>query len=420
MTDLLDLTHALAWPLALTLAWMAGELLYRWASLPRIAVYGLCGFVFGNLAAGYLPPAYADSLLMLANLGFGLMLFELGYRINLRWLRTNPWLLLTSLLEAALTWAAVYLVARACNVAPLPSCLMAAVAMASSPAGLLRVINEEGGAGQVTERAMHLTALNCVLALFVFNLTVGVGVFQSSGDVLHAGWTGLVVLAASSGLGALLGFLVPVWQRLVGHPRADATLTFAVAVFALVAVTHFLRLSPILAALTFGLAARHRRITLSPAQRNFGALGDLLAVLLFFYVATTVRWQAVFDGFALGLLLLLVRALVKVAVCTATARASGISARKGALTGVAIMPMAVFAIVMVEQTRRLGVDLFDSLAALAAMAILAEVVAPVLTQRALAAARESSVEQEKYKDHYKENDKENDKHNTEETAHGAA
>ena len=146
----------------------------------------------------------------------------------------------------------------------------------------------------------------------------------------------------------------------------------------------------VLAALTFGLVARHRRITLSPAQRNFGALGDLLAVLLCFFVATTVAWRSVFDGFMLGLLLLLVRALIKVAVCTATARASGISARKGALTGVAIVPMAVFTIVMVEQTRRLGVDLFDSLAPLAAMAILAEVLAPVLTQRALARAKESS------------------------------
>jgi len=394
MSELLSLAHGLAWPLALTLAWMAGELLYRWVNVPRIAVYGLCGFVFGNLSAGYLPPAQAESFMMLVNLGFGLMLFEVGYRINLRWLRTNPWLLATSVLEAGLTWAAVYCVARACGVATLPALLLAALAMASSPAGLLRVVNEQGGGGQVTERAMHLSALNCVLAVFVFNVTVGLGVFQTSGDVVHASWTGLVVLAASSGLGAALGFLLPLWRRLVGCVRNDATLTFAVAVFLLVAITHVLKLSPVLAALTFGLVARHRRITLSPAQRNFGALGDLLTVLLFFFVATTIAWQPTAEGFALGLLLLLVRALVKVAVCTATARVSGISARKGALTGIAIMPLTVFAIVLIEETRRQGVDLFDSLtplAPLAAMAMMLEVIAPVLTQFALRGARESGV-----------------------------
>ena len=115
-------------------------------------------------------------------------------------------------------------------------------------------------------------------------------------------------------------------------------------------------------------------------------------MLLFFFVATTIAWQPTAEGFALGLLLLLVRAVVKIAVCTATARVSGISARKGALTGVAIMPLTVFAIVLIEQTRRQGVDLFDSLAPLAplaAMAMVLEVLAPILTQRALSGAREA-------------------------------
>lgn len=393
MNDFFSLTNALAWPLALTVAWLLGEMFYRWRGVPRIAVYAVCGFVFGNLSSGHLPQSQADNVMTLANLGFGLILFELGYRINLRWLRTNPWLLATALLESSLTWCAVYLVARFGGMAPLSSCLLAALAMASSPAGLLRVINDEGGAGQVTERAMHLTAINCVLAVFVFNVTVGVGVFQTSGDLVHASWTGLVVLSVSGLLGAAFGYLVPLFQRMVGHARIDATLAFAVTVFLLVAITHVLKLSPVLAALTFGLVARHRRITLSPAQRNFGVLGDVLAILLFFFVATTVAWQPTAEGLGLALLLVLTRAVIKIAVCAATARVSGISTRKGALTGLAIMPMAVFTIVMVEQTRRLGVDLLDALAPLAAMAIVLEVLAPVMTQRALTHAHETATEQ---------------------------
>jgi len=117
-------------------------------------------------------------------------------------------------------------------------------------------------------------------------------------------------------------------------------------------------------------------------------------VLLFFFVATTIAWQPTAEGLMLGLLLLLVRAVVKVAVCTATARVSGISARKGALTGVAIMPLTVFAVILIEQTRRSGVDLFDTLAPLAplaAMAMILEVLAPILTQIALSGARESGL-----------------------------
>jgi Kef-type K+ transport system membrane component KefB len=388
MPDYADLGLQLAWPLAIALSWMAGELIFRWTALPRIAVYGVAGFVFGNLAAGYLPPSESKNFMLLANLGFGLILFELGYRINLRWLRSNPWIVATSLLEAVLTFAAVYAVAGACGMESLPSALTASLAMSSSPAGLLRVLNEQGAAGQVTERAMHLTALNCVMAVFTFNVVVGIGVFQTSGDLAHAAGSSLLVLGASSVLGALFGALVPLWLRMIDAAR-DATLAFALAVVLLVAVTHVLQFSPVLAALTFGLVARHRRIALSPAQRNFGVLGDLLAVLMFFFVATKVEVGNLSGGIALGLLLVLVRGLVKVGVCTAFARVSGISARKGALSGLALTPMSVLAILMMEQTRWIGVDLFDKLAPLAAVMLLLDVLGPVLTQRAVVWANET-------------------------------
>jgi len=399
MTDITDYAHyaatglQLAWPLAMALAWMAGELVYRWTALPRIAVYGLAGFLFGNLAAAYLPPSDAKNFMLLANLGFGLILFELGYRINLRWLRSNPWIVVTSLLEAACTFAAVYFIAAWAGMDRLPAALTASLAMSSSPAGLLRVLNEQGAAGQVTERAMHLTALNCVMAVFTFNVVVGIGLFQTSGDLAHAAGSSLLVLAVSSGLGAVFGALVPLWLRTIDAAR-DATLAFALAVVLLVAVTHVLQFSPVLAALTFGLVARHRRISLSPAQRNFGVLGDLLAVLMFFFVATRVEVEQVGGGIALGVLLVLVRAVVKIGVCTAFARVSGITARKGALSGLALTPMAVFAILLMEQTRWIGVDLLDSLAPLAAAMLLLDVLGPVLTQRAVVWANEHRVAKE--------------------------
>ena len=388
MLDYADLGLQLAWPLAMTLAWMAGELVYRWTALPRIAVYGLAGFVFGNLAAGYLPPSEAKNFMWLANLGLGLILFELGYRINLRWLKNNPWIVATSLLEAICTFGAVYLVASWFGMERLPAALTASLAMSSSPAGLLRVLNEQGASGQVTERAMHLTALNCVMAVFTFNIVVGFGVFQTSGDLAHAAGSSALVLVASAGLGALFGALVPFWLRIIDASR-DATLAFALAVVLLVAATSVLPLSPVLAALTFGLVARHRRIALSPAQRNFGVLGDLLTVLMFFFVATKVQVEHISGGIVLGLLLVAVRAAVKVGICTAFARVSGISARKGALSGLALTPMAVFAILLMEQTRWIGVDLFDSLAPLAAVMLLLDVAGPILTQRAVIWANET-------------------------------
>jgi Kef-type K+ transport system membrane component KefB len=392
MSQLISLAAQLAWPLAFVLAWMAGELLHRWTGLPRISIYGVAGFLFGNLASGASAPIDHSAFLLLANLGFGLILFELGYRINLGWLRANPWILVTALAESLCTFGAVYFVARQFAMPVLPASLAAALAMATSPAGLLRVMNEQGAGGQVTERALHLSALNCVLAVFVFNAVVGVQVFYSSGDLARAAGASLLVLGASGLLGALMGVLVPLWQKSLGR-ASDATLAFALAVMLLVAVTHVLGLSPAFAALCFGVVARMRRSALGVAQRNFGALGDLLSVLLFVFAASNLDWDQVAQGLALGLLLVLVRLVVKVAVCAGFARVSGISARKGALAGLALAPMAVFALLMLEQVRHHGVDLFrempNQLAPLAAAALLLQLAGPLLTQRAVIAAAET-------------------------------
>lgn len=380
----------LAWPLLLALAWVVGELGHRWTGLPRICLYGVVGFALGPTQLGLLTQQAMGNMMLLANVAFGLILFEFGYRINLRWLRANPWIGATGVLEAAATFAAVYVVAAALGTPPLVALLLASLAMSTSPAALMRVINEQRSSGQVTERVLHLTAVNCVLAVFAFKTIVGVWTYETSGNILQAMSNSLLLLAASVGLGALFGIGVPALLRHMGRLSTDATVGFAIGVVLLVAMSHGLKLSPVLAALTFGFVARHRRVTLSQTQRNFGALGDLLAVLLFTFIAATIEWQRAWAGLAIGLAIIGVRAAVKVAVVAGLAHVSGITWRKGALTGLAMTPISVFVILLLEQTRFMGIDLIDQLAPLAAATLVLDLVGPIVTQRALQWAGESA------------------------------
>lgn len=389
MPEITSAASQLAWPVALAIAWLAGEFGHRWTGLPRISIYGIAGFLLANLYSGFFEQTTSEAFVLIANLAFGLILFELGYRINLHWLRTNVWIAVTGVVEALATFAAVYAVANWYGMPTFGSLLLASLAMSTSPAGILRVVNEEASSGQVTERILHLSALNSVLAVFVFKMIVGVGVFQSSGSLLEAAWSSLAVLLLSAGLGALFGFAVPGLLRQLGSLARDATMAFAIAVILLVAITLALKFSPVLAALTFGLVARHRRVTLSQTQRNFGVMGDLLTVLLFFFVAATLDWHHVVSGFGLGLMLVIARFVAKTVGVAVFARASGVSWRKGLLTGMALTPISVFVILLLEQTRHLGIGLVDELIPLAAMALLLEVVGPVVTQRALKWARET-------------------------------
>ena len=389
MPDLLPLLTSLAWPFAIAIAWIAGEFGQRWTGLPRISFYGLVGFALAGPQLGVLPAPDGGPMPMLADVAFGLILFELGYRINLRWLRSNPWIGISGLVESLATFVAVYLIALAFGTPQLTSLMLAALSMATSPATVVRVINEQRSSGQVTERVLHLTAQNCVLAVFAFNVVIGFWIFRTFEDLGDAIWNSLVVLAVSILTGAVFGLAVPALLRALKNPRQDATVAFALAVILLVAISYAGGLSPVVSTLAFGLVARHRRVAFSQAQRGFGALGELLTVLLFVFAASTLDWQKVAAGSALAVVIVLARLVTKTAGVAAFAHLSGVSWRKGTLAGVALAPLSVFVILLLEHARMAGVQLVEELLAVAAVTMLLEVFGPIIIQRALVWAREA-------------------------------
>jgi Kef-type K+ transport system membrane component KefB len=228
-----------------------------------------------------------------------------------------------------------------------------------------------------------------VLAVFAFNAVLGFWIFRASEDLGHALWSSLVVLAVSALAGGLLGLAVPALLRALGNLRQDATVAFALAVILLVSVTYVARLSPVVATLAFGLAARHRRVVFSQAQRNFGALGELLTLLLFVFAGSTLDWRTVAAGAPLALALVAARLLTKTFGVTLFAHLSGISWRKGALTGLALAPLSVFVILLLENARHAGLQVVEELRAIAAVTMLLEVFGPIIIQRALVWAHEA-------------------------------
>jgi Kef-type K+ transport system membrane component KefB len=261
--------------------------------------------------------------------------------------------------------------------------------MATSPATVVRVINEQKSSGQMTERVLHLSAQNCVLAVFAFNAIIGIWLFRTQDAVGEAVWQSLVMLAASIVAGAVFGLLVPTLLRAIGNAQQDTTVAFALAVILLVSICDVGGLSPVVAALAFGLTVRSRRVTFTQTQRNFGALGEVLTVLLFVYAASTLDWRLVAASGMMAVVVVLVRLLAKTAGVAAFSHLSGVTWRKGALTGLGLAPLAVFVILMLEHARYAGLKVVDELHTMAAVAMLLEVFGPIIIQRALIWAREA-------------------------------
>ena len=394
VTDFSFLFQTMAWPLVLLLAWLLADRLYGLWRIPRVSSYVAVGLL-GSLLN--LPGLTGDvpGLPFLANVALSLVLFELGYRINLRWFRHNPWVLLLGVAESIVTFGLIYAVTGWFDLAVDVRLIIAALSISTSPAGIVRVANELRGAGQVTERVLHLCAINCLMSVLALKLVVGYWYLSTSGDLVLAAFGSIHVLATSVAAGALLGVLAPWLLGQRGTHERSVTVVFALAVVLLTTMSYGLKLSPLLGALTFGIVARERRVHLTNAQRDFGTAGDLLSVFLFVYIAAQLDWADVGTGMVLGVLLIAVRTASKVGCSLAAARISGITERKGLLTGLALTPMSAFAILLLEQSRLYGfAPAVQVLSAMAGMMLLQELLGPMVTQRALMAAHETHVTKE--------------------------
>ena len=382
-----------AWPLMLLVAWVAGEWLFRRWQLPRVCAYGGVGLALSSFGVGQ-PEAAPGVLGFVANVALALALFELGYRVNPRWFRHNPWVLGAGLAQAALTFGAVYAVAGWFDVGVEQRRVLAALCVASSPAAVMRITHELRSAGQVTERLLHLCALNCLIAVLLLKGIVGHWHLETRGDLGAAAFHSLYVIGLSLAVGTVFGGVAPLLNR-VASSSQSTTVTFALLVLLLTGVAQSLQLSPLLTALAFGLVARERRVMLSHAQRNFGALGDALTVWLFVYLGSLLAWPQMLAGLALGVAVLVTRSAAHMLVNVSIARVSGTTFRKGALTGLALMPMAAFALLLLEESRLYsfehgGVDLArDSLPLMVGLLVLLDVIGPLVTQCALRWAGEA-------------------------------
>ncbi len=386
------LSSIVTWPLMLMAAWVAGEWLFgRWR-LPRVFSYGVVGLVLGGIG---LPQALANhpALGFTGNMALALTLFELGYRVNPRWFRHNPWVLVAGIAQSLLTFFGVLWLAGQFAVSTDQRLVLAVLCVATSPVAVLRVTHEVHSSGQVTERLLHLTALNCLMAVLLLRLIVGYWHLETSGELGTAAFNSIYVIVLSLLAGAAFGAIAPTINRVATSSQAT-TVTFAIAVLLLTGIAQSLHLSPLLAALAFGAVARERRMVLSHAQRNFGALGDLLTVFLFVYIGSLLSWQGFLGSLALGAAALLLRTAAHTVVNVSVAHASGTTYRKGALTGLALMPMTAFAMLLLEESRHYGFDLArQSLPMLIGLMVLLEVLGPLATRRALLWAHEARPEE---------------------------
>ncbi len=372
-------------------AGLCGEFCYRRWRLPRITSYGIIGLIAGTAGFGVISTATDGTAQQLASIALGLLLFELGSRLNLRWIRRNPWLIVSSLAEALLTFGFVLAALLALKTPTMVAIVLATIAIATSPAMVSQLKTELRAEGQVTQRLATLTALNSVYAVVVTKLVMSWLHQETFGNLFATIVQPIYLLAGSLIVAYLFARACNFLFRHVTVGMGDEY-SF-VALFGLIilaiAVTQILQLSTTLTLLLAGISMKNFEARPQLWPEHFGTAGWLLTVILFVLTLTSFQWGNIATGGLIAITLIAARGMAKLIGVLAFAKPSGISMKQGAALGLSLTPMSALAYLLIRDIDQ-SYPNFDPLlhATMMCVIVVLQLTGPFIVYRCLLAVGE--------------------------------
>jgi Kef-type K+ transport system membrane component KefB len=388
-----------AWPLTfsypllfgvLLLAGMIGGEIARTFRLPRIIGYVFVGFVIAPAARAMGLELLIDEARIFVNLALGLVLFDLGRRLDLQWMKRDWTLAVSGLAESFLTFGAVFATLLAFRFSMVESGLAAAIAMTTSPAVLLLTVHDARAEGQVTERAMNLVALNGLLASIITTMMVASSHLALSTEVELAILHPLYLFFGSLILGGVMAAITR-WLARSFEKTKDIHFTLIVGmVVCAVGLATLAKLPVILALLAFGVFSRNDERGYELLNVNLAPMGRLLYIVLFVITGASLPPTAVLAAGWVGVALALARAAGKFVGVLAIAPVGGMRMAQAVGLGCALMPMSSLSLLMSHDIGKIFPQFAEDLGAVFLSAIIImEFIGPLAVQWGLRYAGET-------------------------------
>ena len=379
------------WAALLAVASVSGYLLQRQTGAPKVVGYALVGALAGLLGFSSGEWPLHGPVLFLVELGVAVVLFECGGRIDWRWFRHNPMVLVQSVLESALTYAAVFFTLRWLGQPAYIAGPLGMIAMASSPVLLRRVSDDTRASGPVTDRAMVLATLSTLYALTIGSAKAEIFARPTT-SLLDDISPVLVVLGVSVLMAAILAGLMRLALRYMNPTSENTSILILALIAAAAAIAAHLGGSAPLAALLGGMLLKHLHPRPWAWPRQLGTASSLLTMLMFVLVSSMAAgapWSAAVILAVLGLVV--VRLLGKTVGVALGNVGSGSSWRQSVWVACAMAPMSAVALLLTSQFAQAAPEAGQVIASIALPAILLlELAGAMLATMALYRAGEGS------------------------------
>jgi Kef-type K+ transport system membrane component KefB len=358
--------------------------------LPAITGYIATGFLLGPGALNWLDESMLTQLRVLAEFSLGLILFDLGRRLDLDWATHDRWLLPMGVAESAVSFVAMFaLLHYVAGADTLMSAAAATIGVATAPAVVLLVTNELKAEGPVTRRMLWHVALNNVIATVGITLLLPFIEASTQGASWNPIARALWLIAGSLLLGFIAFQAMTLLARWLGKAPAVQFILAVGMVIVTVGAAQAARLSVLLALLALGVCARNLDRSHRLADVEFGRAAQIFFVVLFVLTGATLRADQLGSVAWIGLAFVIARSAGKATALYALAWPAHISVRQAGTLGLALTPIAGLAIGMTQPIYDIAPEFGARLAGIviAGVAIL-HLLGPVATRYALIRAGE--------------------------------
>lgn len=373
-----------AFGILLTLGVIGGQIANRIAHLPAMTGYVLIGLIIGPASLHVLDVDLLRAADLFVNLALGLALFESGRRVDLRWLRSERTLLLSTLSYCLIVFAALTALLSQAGLDWQSSASMAAIGMATSPIVILEMLREGRAEGQVSDRLATATALSSLLSLLAFAITLGSAHWIDNHPLEDSLLTPTWLILGSSLLGLLAGLLAIALNHWLGHQRQHQTALLFGLIALLVGLAVMLGTLPSLALLVFGLATRNLRGGEAVSEPGLLTGSHFFFVAFFVAAGAWLQPQALASQWPLALGYLLLRSSIAMLFWFLLAPANCLTRRRGLWLGLALNPLSGGSAMLFSMgTLALGTQAGNAAACMMAVLLISELAGPWLCRLAL-------------------------------------
>lgn len=360
--------------------------------VPAITGYVLTGLLIGPVGLNLISVGTLNELQLIVELALGLFVFELGRRLDYRWLLKERCLLITGMAISLGVFVALFIALLALGLDTLTAALAAAIGTASSPAVTLNVVQEVKAEGQVSARMLNIVAINNSFAFLLFIMCLSVLHWQYGASWSIALLHPLYLIVGSIVFGLLAGRLLVFASRHLGAESHGQRIMVFALVAATVGIADMFKFPALVSLLVFAVSSRYRDGKQVIVESEFSQVNSLLYVILFVFAGTQLQLAQLGQFWLVGLAYIAVRLVVMTGLGALLAPWNGLQARQGALLGLGLLPMSGVAILTAQYVSGIHPEFGAQLSALVLSVVLVlEIIGPISTHYALLASGEANV-----------------------------